>query len=40
MLWKWVIIWNCCPKRSEKRVASGRALGFHAVPPVLVGRQV
>src|SRR5262249_175729 len=37
MLWKWVMIWNCAPKRSENRVASGRALGFQAVPPVAVG---
>ena len=28
------MIWNCCPKRSVKRVASGRAVGFQAVPPV------
>ena len=31
---------DCCPKRSAKRVASGRAVGFQAAPPVLVGRQV
>jgi hypothetical protein len=40
MLWKCVMIWNCCPKKSVNRVASGRAVGFQAVPPVLVGRQV
>jgi hypothetical protein len=40
MLWKCVMIWNCTPKRSANRVASGRAVGFQAAPPVLVGRQV
>src|SRR5713101_2639076 len=40
MLWKCVMICTRCPKKSAKRVASGRAVGFQAVPPVLVGRQV
>src|SRR5689334_18379171 len=40
MLWKCVMIWNCAPSRSVKRVASGRAAGLQAVPPVGVGRHV
>ena len=38
MLWKCVMIWDFAPERSVNRVASGRAVGFQAVPPVLVGK--
>src|SRR4051812_10710793 len=40
MLVKCVITCTCWPKIFTNKVASGRALGFQAVPPVLVGRQV